>query len=576
MKYIFLLALFIICFTLMFSKSLEFLGLALFFVVNVMYSAMIGMDLSAFMTEHASNSQSWVMLIAFIVVVVLVLNFTSSVLLMMTLGNLHYKFGAKGNPIMLSPEYRVELNTIKALFVSIIVFITLLSFRLMLTPEEMSSSIFNILKDIPDEVSKYGHFLFSMVVFGLIITIFHIITPTNQTIDKLKVPNFPSEFKYHFRNLFYVLMGIMLLYVSPMVMYGFNSILPPGFKFVTPPAEPGPFAFFNNLYTTTQIPLFDIFIGICSLFLIGTTAKLRNTENVDGRYTNLSIIGMVYSIVMLVVVFSGNMFRGVWPDETFFSLGLQNGLITVIAFVLMFTLSGVSANPKNLSGLHKKVFELLDFTNTTESYWLSKLIVTLLMLYPLVSFISMIRSYMWGDCDKIYNTGRYGGNQMLDIIKCIFTNMSSGMTMNLVELFNLLKGILLILAFVFSGFTINEYAKTIAGTDKYNMYRNKFRFNDTFIVTMVFLLLVLGTSFFNTENLPFFMGIAIEYLSPVIIVIMASYLVYYANDMAKLSKQEVLNDVQIENKKRREQPDMGDKNAPIASKKVFDGTTPKI
>jgi hypothetical protein len=175
---------------------------------------------------------------------------------------------------------------------------------------------------------------------------------------------------------------------------------------------------------------------------------------------------------------------------------------------------------------------------------------------------------MRGDCDK--------QNGIVNIIGCIFTNMSSGITMNLVELFNLLKGILLILAFVFSGFTINEYAKTIAGTDKYNMYHNKFRFNDTFIVTMVFLMLVLGTSFFNTENLPFFMGIAIEYLSPVIIVIMASYLVYYANDMAKLSKQEVLNDVQIENKKRREQPDMGDKNAPIASKKVFDGTTPKI
>jgi hypothetical protein len=68
----------------------------------------------------------------------------------------------------------------------------------------------------------------------------------------------------------------------------------------------------------------------------------------------------------------------------------------------------------------------------------------------------------------------------------------------------------------------------------------------------------------------------IEYLAPVIILIMASYLVYYANDMAKLSKQEVLNDVQKEMKRQRELPDIGDKTAPVATSKTYTGTTQKI
>jgi hypothetical protein len=572
MKYIFLLTLFVICFTLMFSKNLEFLGLVLFFVVNVMYSAMIGMDVSAFLSQILGGNvagQNWVLLIAFIIIVVLVLNFTSSVLTIMTLGNLYYKFGAKGNPILLSPEYRLELNNIKGLFVSIIVLITVLTLRIFLSPDQMSYGVFEWMKVIPDEVSKYGHLIMSIIAFALLTTIFHIITPENQTIDELKVPNFPSGFKYHFTNLFYVLMSIVLLYFVPAAI-GFVGL---GFGITKLFIEPnGIYEWFVNK-SNFPIPAFDVFILIVSLFTLLVSSKLRYNENTTGTYTPLSNIGIVFSVFLFVWRALCELLT--FTDESI-KFSVSNFGITIISFILLFTLSGVSADPENTSSLNNKVFELLDLTNTTESYVLSKVLVTLLMLFPLVSFIMMIKAYFTGCTNAdIYNkTSKI--SKFMDIMSCIFTSMSTSFTLSMVEVFNIIKGILIILAFVFSGLTINEYSKHIAGTDKYNMYNSIFNFNVTFIFAMIFLMVVLVTSFFNTDNFPLLLAMSVEYLAPVIILVMASYLVYYANDLAKLSKKEVLNDVQKEKKRQRELPDIEDTNAPVATSKTYDGTTHKI
>lgn len=564
MKYIFLLSLFIICFTLMFSENLEFLGLVLFFVVNVMYSAMISMDVSTFLSQILGGNiagQNWVILIAFIVIVVLVLNFTSSVLTMMTLGNLYYKFGAKGNPILLSPEYRVELNNIKGLFVSIIVLITVLTLRIFLSPDQMSYGVFEWMKVIPDEVSKYGHLIMSIIAFGLIIAVFNIIKHENQKIDNHEVPGFPGGFKYHFANLFYVLMAIVLLYFVPTVIgrIGWFGFIP----------ENGIYEWFADI-SNLSIPAFDVFILIVSLFALVVSSKLLYNKT----DTEISIIGIGFSAFLFVWTALCEIFRTNYTDKSIFQFGIQNIGITVVSFILLFTLSGVSAYPKDTNKLHNKVFELLDFNNTSESYVLSKVLVTLLMLFPLGSFIMMIKAYFTGCSDEYDPTGPF--TQFIKIMGCIFTNMSSSFTLSMLEVFNIIKGILILLAFVFSGLTIKEYNQHIAGTDKYNMYHNKFRFDITFIFAMIFLMVVLVTSFFNTDNFPLLLAMSVEYLAPIIILVMASYLVYYANDLAKLSKEEVLNDVQKEKKQQRELPDLGDKNAPVATGKTYDGTTHKI
>ena len=584
MKYIFILTLFIICFTLMFTENLEFLGLVLFFVVNVMYSAMIAMDLSAFLSQILGGNvagQNWVILIAFIVIVALVLNFTSSVLTMMTLGNLYYKFGAKGNPIMLSPEYRLELNNIKGLFVSIIVLVTVLTLRLFLTPDQMANGMFESLNIIPDEVSRYGHFIFSIIAFALMTTIFHRINhDKEQKIDNVDVPEFPHEFKYNFSNLFFVLMGILLLYGLPFIIGSIWSGF--GFGWVIP--KNGIYEWFANKSKNFSIPVFEAFILIVSLFVMGISSKLRNI-NISNKntYGQLSNIGIVFSVFLFCWTAFCECRRWFNKDDVqwnkdvlWLSLPSQNGIITLVSFVLLFTLLGVNTHKD--SELHNDIFEQIDLRKTGEEYIFSKILVALLMLFPLGSFIMMIISYLT-NCGNIYNINKlnvFGFPQLWDILSCIFKHMSSGFNISLIEVFIILKGILILLAFVFSGLTIKEYTKDVARNDKYKMYHSKYKFDIIFIFAMIFLMIVLVTSFFNAENFALLLGVSIEYFAPVIILIMASILVYYANDLAKLSKKEVLNDVQLEKKRQRELPDIGDKTAPVATSKTYDGTTHKI
>jgi ABC-type xylose transport system permease subunit len=153
----------------MYSTTLELLGLGLFFVVNLAYSVMLGNDLFSFFKNSSSDpSNRWTKILAVLILIALSMNFVSSVLTMMTLGNLQAKFGKKGEKLMLSPKYRSELSSIEGMFVAIIVLITVLSFRLYFSPTQMAEGVFAWLSQtIPDDYIKWGHMLLAFVVMGV-------------------------------------------------------------------------------------------------------------------------------------------------------------------------------------------------------------------------------------------------------------------------------------------------------------------------------------------------------------------------------------------------------------------------
>lgn len=581
----------------MFTENLEFLGLVLFFVVNVMYSAMIGMDLSTFLSQILGGNvagQNWVILIAFIVIVVLVLNFTSSVLTMMTLGNLYYKFGAKGSPIMLSPEYRLELNNIKGLFVSIIVLVTVLALRLFLSPDQMANGMFEWMNIIPTEVSTYGHFILSLVVFGLMTAIHYIITPDYHNSTDVKLPSLPSDFKYYYRNLYYALMSIVFLYAIPF----FIGIVGWMFPEMTGFGTNGIYNWFSEISTKRKISAFDLFIIVVSFLLVGLSIQDSEREKGYGLgfFASMLFVGGIATLILYTII---KWIRSIiiQNKSTGFNFmpylnAIKNGFVFVMSFIsfLLFMLYGFDKLEDNAAKHNPKIKKSMpglngwiDFVNSETVT--NKFMVFLISLLPISSLITAIRGYMASrgdpekDCSKINEPEsgiRSSINQFGKIIWCIFDNMNYGLNISLIEVFNIIKGLFIVLAFIFSGLTINEYSKDIASTDKYNMYNSKFNFNVMFGFSMFFLLVALGSSFFNTDNFPKFLAMSVEYLAPVIILIMASFLVYYANHLAKLSKKEVISDVQKEKKKEREQPDNGDKNAPVATSKTYDGTTHKI
>ena len=608
MKYIFLLTLFIICFTLMYTKSLEYFGLVLFFVVNVMYSALLGMDLSAFISQVLQSSEittaKWALLIAVIVIVVLVLNFTSSVLTMMTLGNLYYKFGKKGEPILLSPEYRIELNHVKGLFVSIIVLITILTLRMYFSPSEMA---FNMLKwietTIPDVVSTWGHLLVCMVAFGLAMNLTdNMDKAKNEKVEyeydgngkrlNAKPPKYeklPNAFVDHFRTLIFVLMGIVLLYLVPSIGLFFES----GFKLT-------PFKTAAEWYTDPrkQISAFYLFMFIAAVSTLAISGKLHqlyidnHTIKDQRTYAEVAITAIVLTTLMIVgmLVSAATRFTNLFGKEEDASnpTPILNGFILVASMVFLFVLIGLNDNKK-------PIFDALDPTKIRDTeYIYGKVLISLLMLFPIVSIFTLLYNSTGLRTkvdesesfhvfhDSTTRTGIDGSKTWSEGASPIWNSLGNfwtaiknmnmvGINLDIVEIFNVIMGLLVMASFVFSGLTIIEYHQ-IPNVDK---YKHDYKLKEIFITFIVFLILVLSVSFFDSSNFPLLLTAIIEYLAPLCVLILASYLVFYANDLAKLSKKGVITDVR-NLPKENAKPPPNEIQKEIVSSKTYDGTTHRV
>lgn len=599
MKYIFLLTLFIICFTLMYTKSLEYFGLVLFFVVNVMYSALLGMDLSAFVSQVLRSSEitteKWALLIAVIVIVVLILNFTSSVLTMMTLGNLYYKFGQKGEPILLSPEYRIELNHVKGLFVSIIVLITILTLRMYFSPSEMA---FNMLKwvetTIPDVVSTWGHLLLCMVAFGLAMSLTdNMDKAKNEKVEyeydgngkrlnakPLKYEKLPNAFVDHFRTLIFVLLGIVLLYLVPSIglLVGSGGSLTP-FKTA---AE-----WYMN--PNAQISAFYLFMFIAAVSTLAISGKLHqlyidnHTIKDQRTYSEVAITAIVVATSMIFGMIVSAISRWFFTDDPSAPTPVLNVFILLASMVFLFVLIG-------LNDTKKTIFDALDPTKIRNAeYIYGKVLISLMMLFPIVSILTLLYNSTGArtDVTKRLHVIR-GTNGVSGIVEQIkgntdFTNLFTdigtaiqnmnmvGINLNIVEIFNVIKGLLVMAAFVFSGLTINEYHQ-IPNVDK---YKHDYKLKEIFITFIVFLILVLSVSFFDSSNFPLLLTAIIEYLAPLCVLILAAYLVFYANDLAKLSKKGVISDVR-NLPKENAKPPPNEIQKEIVSSKTYDGTTHRV
>lgn len=601
MKYIFLLTLFIICFTLMYTKSLEYFGLVLFFVVNVMYSALLGMDLSAFVSQVLRSSEitteKWALLIAVIVIVVLILNFTSSVLTMMTLGNLYYKFGQKGEPILLSPEYRIELNHVKGLFVSIIVLITILTLRMYFSPSEMAFNMLNWVETtIPDAVSTWGHLLLCMVAFGLAMNLTdNMDKAKNEKVEyeydgngkrlNAKPPKYeklPNAFVDHFRTLIFVLMGIVLLYLVPSIglLFGSGGSLTP-FKTA---AE-----WYMN--PKAQISAFYLFMFIAAVSTLAISGKLHqlyidNHTNKDQRtYSDIAITAIVVTTLMILgmIVSAISRFFGNNPSAP---TPWLNSFILLASMVFLFVLIGINDTKKT-------IFDALDPAKIRNAeYIYGKVLISLMMLFPIVSIITLLynstgarteaeasaRLHVVRDTNGVSDIGKQVkgnigvfSNLSTDILTAIQNMNMVGINLNIVEIFNVIKGLLVMAAFVFSGLTINEYHQ-IPNVDK---YKHDYKLKEIFITFIVFLILVLSVSFFDSSNFPLLLTAIIEYLAPLCVLILAAYLVFYANDLAKLSKKGVISDVR-NLPKENAKPPPNEIQKEIVSSKTYDGTTHRV
>jgi len=573
MKYIFLLALFIITFTLMYLPTLEFLGLALFFVVNTIYSALLGMDLSTFYSNVFSGegkANRWVLILVSVMLLGLVLNFSSSVMTMMTLGNLKYKFGAKGEKILFSPDSRKSMNHIEGLFVSTIVLITVLSFRIYFSPTEMAANIFKWANEnIPDVLFKWGHLILMLVAVGLGLTIKGYIDKGVVGTDVKFNTTEHSGFITNFMSLFYVLLAMFLFYLLP--TFTTIPVFGPAIAMLFGASGSTTVESMGQLYTNNSISLYTVLKWIFVITIISIAGKLDKSLNDENRsiYTPIYSLGYAASGIYLLTMV-GNFFANLGGTTNTNGNDWNtrfNMMDIVLAFCVFVSVIPIIQKNTNETSTN-------DINDTTNVYY--KILMSLLIIWPVITGVLAVFGYNERDKTTTQSGVNSGFNDKLsnwwDTIKPFFEKLNWVFLLNLVDAFSLVKTFLLCLVVVFAGLTINQYVK-IRDLDKYISY---YHFKDVFAAFMSFLFITVSMSLFNATNVPRIMTVLIDYMMPLAVVIMTCLLVVYTNKISLLSKKEPIADVAADPaEETRKFADTVIKD--VAGPNVYDGTpNPKI
>ena len=147
MKYFFFMFVFIVSFILIESRTIETLGLVLFFVVNILFFLFIGKDLVDGTISPDGKDTEWSLKYA-TVMISMVFSFVSSIMMIMTLVTLQGKFAENGSEIKWSPTDRSNVNTAKILFITVTAFIGATVMYVYNSPEDVRKITYTIFDTI--------------------------------------------------------------------------------------------------------------------------------------------------------------------------------------------------------------------------------------------------------------------------------------------------------------------------------------------------------------------------------------------------------------------------------------------
>jgi hypothetical protein len=517
-------------------------------------------------------SNRWVKILAGLLLIALSMNFTSSVLTMMTLGNLQAKFGDKGEKILLSPEYRKELSSIEGMFVATIVLITVLSFRLYFSPTQMAEEMFQwVSETIPEDYIKWGHMFISFIVLVLGLALMSmmdrynvykhpkptdVMNPREQANLK-DVSELPEDFRVNFKNLFWVLMTIFLIYFTPMLIPLVGSFNTTNDSSNTTNDSSKMMTYMSDFFTKNSISTFTLFKLIfvpLTLAISAIAIKYKYDKYVP--VIGLSIATMMPYLSTLLF----NLFDKRIPEHAVF-MNIIDGLDGVFALSILFTLVGLEDTKKNIFDAPKN-----DISDTPYIY--HKILISLLFLFPAVYVIIVFLGMRLSPKEnppELDGKFSYYAYQLVNIHNLFMWN--------LVDAFWVIRTFLLALAMVFAGLTINSFHKI----EDLGLYHKFYHLKEVFGSFIVFLMIVLPFSLFDTRSVSRIMTLLIEYLSPIAVIIMMCLLVVYSNHLSKLSNKELIGDVSSEDDAAiAEKKSMESPNADKISRNVFNGVDTAI
>jgi hypothetical protein len=130
-RYLIFFIIFLIGFFCMFIKNIELIGIGIVFVINIINSYFLGIDI----LNHPSVERGEITFMV-IIFISLAFLFVSSILIMITLKDLHATYSKMGSKIKMSAENRKKYSKYKIIFMLCIIFIGILSLIYFLQPSE--------------------------------------------------------------------------------------------------------------------------------------------------------------------------------------------------------------------------------------------------------------------------------------------------------------------------------------------------------------------------------------------------------------------------------------------------------
>ena len=444
----------------------------------------------------------------------------------------------------------------------------------------MAEGVFSwVSQTIPDDYIKWGHMLLAFVVMGLGLGLFSLIdrrkiaeeTRYEKEDSKRKFqsytqhPLLPEDFRVNFTNLFWVLMTIFLVYFVPMFI--------PLFGYFSGSTMSNMMSFFTNPNSSVStFTLFKLlFVPLTMAIAVEANKMASKNESIfyeeddktqEGKYPgyqSLIVLG-VTTMIFYLFTLAGNIYTYLAPLAGMivpaFTSGILNGVDGIAALCILVYLIVLQDKRGN-------IFDAPKNTTTDTQYIYHKVLTSLLFLFPAVFFIIVFSSLRTATSTKSSGIWSTIGSVL---------SVNTHFLWNFVDAFWAIRTFLVMLAVIFAGLTINSY-NSIEDLAKFHKY---YHLKELFGSFIVFLMVILPFSLFDTKNVPRIMTVMIEYISPIAVVIMMCLLVVYSNQLSKLSNKELVGGISSEDdeedKKAKQEPPNKDK----ISRNVFDGITPTI
>lgn len=163
MKYFLFVFVFMVSFTLIKTKSIELFGLALFFTINIIFCLLIGKDLIDGAISPEGKDMEWKLRYG-VIIISMVFSLVSSIMMILTLSNLHSKFRDANATLNWSPDERSKLEDAETIFITVTTFIGVTALYVYYeTAEDVRKFVYSVFDSILNGTSSDGLFF---TIFG--------------------------------------------------------------------------------------------------------------------------------------------------------------------------------------------------------------------------------------------------------------------------------------------------------------------------------------------------------------------------------------------------------------------------